>query len=88
MRQIVRGLDSAPRRQRIGVALSEVLGEEWADQCDFLRLRNGVLSLGVESAPLLAELRNFYLDEIRRVCERALDPERIHRVQLTLGGTR
>ncbi|MEO0480027.1 MAG: DciA family protein [Planctomycetota bacterium] len=88
LKDLVRDLDKAPRRQKVADALSECLEEEWVEQIEFLRLRNGVLSLEVQSAPLLAELRNFHMDDIRRACERVLEPERIHRVQLTLGGIR
>lgn len=83
-KDLVGGLDSAPKRRKVATALEECLGQEIADHVDFLRTRRGVLTLAVDSNPLLAELRNFRLDEIRQACETALEPERIHKVALVL----
>ena len=68
-------------------ALEEVLGTEHAARCAVLRLRSGTLTIAVDSAPLLAELRAFRSEELREGINAHLDTPRVARIVFRPAGT-
>lgn len=68
-------------------ALEHVLGPEHAARCAVLRLRSGTLTLAVDSAPLLAELRSFRSEELREGINAHLDTPRVARIVFRPAGS-
>ena len=78
------GLGAKLRDSRVYEAWSEALGEDLARRARAVDFRRGELSVEVESAAHLSELKSFTGERYRQLANRHLGSERIRRVAFKL----
>ncbi len=66
------GWSSAAAEREVVEAWNSILPPEWRAHCRPLRFRGGRLTVAVDSAPLMEELRSFHAASLLRLLQEAL----------------